>query len=66
MQHASIALRSTMLACPLSVHCELNLQGRPGRIVGLDRFLSHMNKKGGVWYATREQIARHWLATQPH
>jgi peptidoglycan/xylan/chitin deacetylase (PgdA/CDA1 family) len=38
--------------------------GRPGRIIGLDRVLAHMNAKGSVWFATREEIARHWLATQ--
>lgn len=35
--------------------------GRPARIRGLDRVLSHMREKGGVWFARRDEIARHWL-----
>ena len=38
--------------------------GRPGRIGGLDKVLRHMVARGRVWFATREEIARHWLATQ--
>lgn len=35
--------------------------GRPGRIAGLDRVLGHMRTKGSVWFARRDDIARHWL-----
>jgi hypothetical protein len=24
--------------------------------------VAHMNSKGGAWFATRRQIAEHWLA----
>jgi peptidoglycan/xylan/chitin deacetylase (PgdA/CDA1 family) len=38
--------------------------GRPARALGLERILEHMCSRptGTVWFATREQIARHWLA----
>jgi len=36
--------------------------GRPGRIAGLARALEHMRSRGGVWFARRDQIARHWIA----
>lgn len=37
--------------------------GRPSRSRGLEAVLSHMRAAGdsSVWFATREQIARHWL-----
>jgi len=37
--------------------------GRPGRIAGLDRFLTHLRERGGAWIARRDEIARHWLAS---
>jgi len=41
----------------------VDLEGRtpPGRIAGLDRVLHHMTEKGAVWFARRDEIARHWL-----
>jgi hypothetical protein len=39
--------------------------GRPGRIGALERIFEHMARRGGAWIATREQIARHWLAHAP-
>ena len=38
----------------------LRMIGRPGRIAALDRIIAHMNRQGGVWFATRRQIAEHW------
>ena len=35
--------------------------GRPGRIKSLRTFFEHVKDRPGVWYATREQIARAWL-----
>jgi allantoinase len=49
----------------LSIGLHLRMIGRPGRIGGLDRVLRHLREKGGVWFARRDQIARHWLATHP-
>jgi chitin deacetylase len=48
----------------VGLHCRLI--GRPGKIAGLIRFLDHARTKGGVWFATRGQIARHWAAHHPH
>lgn len=48
----------------IGLHCRLI--GRPGKIAGLMRFLDHAQAKGGVWFATRSQIAAHWAALHPH
>ncbi|WP_126978172.1 allantoinase PuuE [Frigidibacter oleivorans] len=47
----------------IGLHCRLI--GRPGKIAGLMRFLDHAQAKGGVWFATRGQIARHWAEVHP-
>jgi peptidoglycan/xylan/chitin deacetylase (PgdA/CDA1 family) len=44
----------------MSVGLHLRLIGRPGRIAGLERFLEHVQAKGGAWFAQRRQIAEHW------
>ena len=48
----------------VGLHCRLI--GRPGKITGLTRFLDHAAAKGGVWFATRSQIAAHWAAHHTH
>ena len=47
----------------VGLHCRL--AGRPGRAAALARFLDYAAGHDGVWFATREQIARHWHATHP-
>ena len=47
----------------IGLHCRLI--GRPGRIMGLARFLDHAAGHDGVWFARRIDIARHWAATHP-
>ena len=42
----------------IGLHCRI--VGRPGRAVGLDRFLAHVKARDGVWVTTRADIARHW------
>ncbi|MDB5848566.1 MAG: polysaccharide deacetylase, partial [Rhodoferax sp.] len=49
----------------LSVGLHLRMIGRPGRIGALERILLHIHAKGGAWVTTRENIARHWLASIP-
>ena len=49
----------------MSIGLHLRMVGRPGRIAALDRIVSHMNRQGGVWFATRRQIAEHWRARFP-
>lgn len=47
----------------VGLHCRL--VGRPGRVIGLRRFLEHIAKHSGVWVIRRVDIARHWIATHP-
>jgi peptidoglycan/xylan/chitin deacetylase (PgdA/CDA1 family) len=46
----------------LSIGLHLRMIGRPGRIAGLERVIRHMQDTGGVWFARRDAIARHWIA----
>ncbi|MFE5796401.1 allantoinase PuuE [Streptomyces sp. NPDC056503] len=59
--HAEGAERPRMM----SVGLHGRIIGRPGRIRALDGFLRHVAGRGGAWLATREEIARHWLAAHP-
>jgi len=47
----------------MTVGLHLRTIGRPPRIGGLDTILKHMTSKGSVWFARRDEIARHWLKT---
>jgi peptidoglycan/xylan/chitin deacetylase (PgdA/CDA1 family) len=49
----------------LSIGLHLRIVGRPGRIGSLTKMIGHMQKKGEVWFARREDIARHWLSRFP-
>ncbi|GAA5859659.1 hypothetical protein JCM1840_006396 [Sporobolomyces johnsonii] len=40
--------------------------GRPGRFQCLKRIVAEMQAHGDVWFATREQIARHWTKVHPY
>jgi putative urate catabolism protein len=42
----------------IGLHCRL--AGRPGRALGLVRFLDHIAQFDRVWVASRRDIARHW------
>jgi len=44
----------------MTVGLHTRIIGRPGRIGGLERFLRHLRERGGVWFARRVDIARHW------
>jgi len=44
----------------VGLHCRL--VGRPGRAVGLSRFIDYVMSKGKVWIPRRIDIARHWHA----
>jgi peptidoglycan/xylan/chitin deacetylase (PgdA/CDA1 family) len=41
------------------------LVGRPGRALGLARFLDHVRKHDRGWVAPGLDVARHWIATHP-
>jgi len=47
----------------IGLHCRL--VGRPGRIMGLKRFLDHAAAHDGVWFARRTDIAAHWRKAHP-
>jgi putative urate catabolism protein len=47
----------------VGLHCRI--VGRPGRAVGLDRFLQHVKSRDAVWVTTRAEIARHWHEHHP-
>jgi peptidoglycan/xylan/chitin deacetylase (PgdA/CDA1 family) len=47
----------------MSVGLHLRMIGRPARMKALADILSHMRAQPGAWIATREQIARHWIAS---
>jgi peptidoglycan/xylan/chitin deacetylase (PgdA/CDA1 family) len=49
----------------LSIGLHSRIIGHPARAMGLMRLLDHMEAKGGVWFARRVEIARHWMATHP-
>ena len=49
----------------LSVGLHLRMIARPARIGALERIFQHIADRGDAWVATREQIARHWIAHQP-
>ena len=43
----------------VGLHCRVI--GRPGRAPSLERFIEYAKGFDGVWFATREEIARSWL-----
>ena len=49
----------------LSVGLHLRMIGRPGRMKALESILHHVVESKVEWVATREQIARHWIASAP-
>lgn len=50
----------------LSVGLHCRLAGRPGRLAGLDRFLTYATGHSKVWFCRRIEIARHWRSVHPH
>jgi peptidoglycan/xylan/chitin deacetylase (PgdA/CDA1 family) len=49
----------------MSVGLHMRIGGRPGIAIALRRFLQDALRRDGVWFATREQIARWWLEHAP-
>ncbi len=41
------------------------LIGKPARFWALRELINHMQSHEGVWFATREEIARHWIKEHP-
>ena len=48
----------------VGLHCRI--VAKPGRILGLRRFLEHIAARDRVWIARRIDIARHWRAHHPY
>jgi putative urate catabolism protein len=48
----------------VGLHCRI--VAKPGRILGLRRFLEHIAGRQAVWVARRIDIARHWLVHHPY
>ena len=47
----------------IGLHCRL--AGRPGRFAAVERFLDYALAHEGVWFARRDEIARHWHHHHP-
>lgn len=43
----------------IGMHCRLS--GKPGRIVAMKKFLEYISKFDDVWFASRSDIAKHWI-----
>lgn len=49
----------------MSVGLHMRIGGRPAIAIALQRFLEAALARDGVWFATREQIARWWIEHAP-
>ena len=49
--------------CSIGLHCRLI--GRPARMAALERFIQYAQSHDKVWFARREDIARHWHREHP-
>jgi peptidoglycan/xylan/chitin deacetylase (PgdA/CDA1 family) len=49
----------------MSIGLHDRLIGRPGKAVGLIRFLEHARRHDRVWFCTGQDIAEHWHRTHP-
>jgi allantoinase len=49
----------------MSIGLHTRIIGRPGRISGLQTVVDYIRSHTGVWVATREQIARHFIQAMP-
>ena len=47
----------------VGLHCRI--AGRPARARAVEKFLQYARQHPGVWFARRDEIARHWLKTHP-
>ena len=47
----------------IGLHCRLI--GRPGRFMGLKKFIEYAQSHADVWFARRIDIAEHWYNTHP-
>ena len=57
------AKRGSPKMMSVGLHCRLI--GRPGRALGLAKFIDYVQSHDKVWIAKRIDIARHWHKTFP-
>lgn len=48
----------------IGLHCRI--VGRPARLAGLRKFIEYAKAKEGVWFARRDEIARHFKDRFPY
>jgi allantoinase len=49
----------------MSIGLHARIIGRPGRFMGLQKFLNHISTYEDVWICRRADLARHWLKVHP-
>lgn len=49
----------------MTVGLHSRIIGKPARLKALREVIEYIQGHEGVWFATREEIARHWLKTHP-
>jgi len=49
----------------MSIGLHPRIIGRAGRVRAVRRFIEYANQYPDVWFTTREEIARAWLAMHP-
>ena len=49
----------------MSIGLHASIIGRPGRFMGLQKFLNHISTYEDVWICRRADLARHWLKVHP-
>lgn len=45
----------------MSIGLHPRMVGRPGRVRAIKQFIEYAKQHNGIWFATREEIARAWL-----
>jgi peptidoglycan/xylan/chitin deacetylase (PgdA/CDA1 family) len=56
---------TTGTARMMSIGTHPRLFGRPARADALARLIDHVQRRGGAWFARRDEIARFWLEAFP-
>jgi allantoinase len=50
----------------MTISLHSRLVGKPARFWALRELLTYIQSHEGVWFATREEIARHWIKIHPY
>jgi peptidoglycan/xylan/chitin deacetylase (PgdA/CDA1 family) len=50
----------------MTISLHSRLVGKPARFWALRELLTYIQSHEAVWFATREEIARHWIKTNPY